>query len=113
MPKVGNAGFLLLCDDAPPNVSSGFAVLSAAQKSPPLIIRGAEVFVSLGGEALMLAATSNGRGASDVPLPLPNVPSLAGAVLYSQFFWFGPGSPPPCPPMGLSASQALRITVQP
>ena len=44
----------------------------------------------------------------------PSVPALAGGQTWTQFFWFGPNSPsPPCPPSGVSASNALAIVVQP
>jgi hypothetical protein len=51
-----------------------------------------------------------GRGT--LPLPIPqNAP--VGGMIHGQFVWAGPSSPPPCPPLGLSASNAIRITIQP
>jgi hypothetical protein len=64
------------------------------------------VFVSL-------SASSNHIGASEVPLPIPNDPALAGVRIFAQFFWSGPTSPSPCPPLGVSASNALDITIHP
>jgi hypothetical protein len=56
---------------------------------------------------------SNPIGASEVPLPIPLNPALAGFRLFTQFLWLGPAAPPPCPPMGFSATNALDITIQP
>ncbi len=62
---------------------------------------------------LHIFALSNADGAASVGLPLPNDINLVGGNLYAQFIWFGPTAPPPCPPLGLSASNALAITIQP
>jgi len=48
-----------------------------------------------------------------VPLPIPAVSTLAGLRLFAQFVWLGPCAPPPCPPLGLSASNGLDFTIQP
>jgi hypothetical protein len=56
---------------------------------------------------------SNPIGAGEVPLPIPAVPTLVGLQLFAQFVWIGPGSPPPCPLLGVSASNALAVMIQP
>jgi hypothetical protein len=66
--------------------------------------------------ALLLATAtvgSNPNGACELPLPIGNHPALAGLRLFAQFLWLGPSSPAPCPPLGLSASNALDLVVQP
>jgi hypothetical protein len=57
--------------------------------------------------------TSNGVGAAEFALPIPGSGSLVGTRLFTQFGWVGSASPPPCPPLGVSASNALDITIQP
>ena len=52
-------------------------------------------------------------GACEVPLPIPNAPALAGTRLFAQFLWLGSAAPPPCPLLGVSASNALDVTIQP
>ena len=37
----------------------------------------------------------------------------AGLRLFAQFLWLGPAAPLPCPPQGVSASNALDFTIQP
>ena len=44
-------------------------------------------------------------------MPIPSVAALVGNSLFAQFLWIGPNTPPPCPPLGLSASNALQITI--
>ncbi len=74
---------------------------------------GAELWVDPFVVFVSLSASSNQVGASDVLLPIPNNQGLAGARLFAQFLWAGPTSPPPCPPLGLLAANALEITIQP
>ena len=56
---------------------------------------------------------SNGVGASEFGLPIPNQPALGGGRVCAQYFWVGPTAPAPCPPLGLSATRSIEITVQP
>ena len=69
--------------------------------------------VNPGAPAVVLPVASNALGAADVLLPIPGAPALAGQSLFAQFVWFGPAAPPPCPILGVSASNALQITIQP
>jgi len=64
---------------------------------------------------LLVTATvfSNPIGACEAPLPIPANPAVAGVRLFTQFVWFGPTSPTPCPALGFSASNALDFTIQP
>jgi len=59
------------------------------------------------------ASSSNSLGASEFTLPIPNDPWLIAQRIDAQFFWGQTSAPPPCPPLGLSASNALDITIQP
>jgi hypothetical protein len=38
---------------------------------------------------------------------------IAGVQFDVQLIWLGPTAPPPCPANGLSASNALELTIQP
>jgi hypothetical protein len=112
MPRVDNAGFALSCGNAPPN-TTGLLGFAGSRLPSPVILLGAEVWLDPSPPFVPLPASSNSIGASEVPLPIPNDPHLAGARVFAQFFWAGPTSPPPCPPLGLSASNALDLTIQP
>ena len=78
-----------------------------------MVVFGVSFWVDLTPPAVALPAASNAVGASDAPLPIPGVAALVGSSLFAQFLWIGPNAPPPCPPLGLSASNALQITIQP
>ncbi len=112
MPNVGNSGFALTCGNAPPN-TPGLLALTGNRFANPVVVLGAEIWIDPTLVFIQLPATSNNVGASDVNLPIPNGPWLRGTRLFAQFFWAGPTSPPPCPPQGLSASNALEFTIQP
>ena len=45
--------------------------------------------------------------------PIPSSSTLVGMQLFAQWAWVGPNLPAPCPPLGLSTSNALEVTVQP
>ncbi len=112
MPQVGNANFALTCGNAPPT-TSGLLALTGNGFASPVVVLGAEVWVDPTLVFIQLPANSNSVGASEVTLPIPNGRWLRGTRLFAQFFWAGPSSPPPCPPLGLSASNALEFTIQP
>ncbi len=112
MPRVGNGNFALTCGNAPPT-TSGLLALAGNRFVSPVVVLGAEIWVDPTLVFIQLPANSNIVGASEVPLPIPNGAWLRGTRLFAQFFWAGPSSPPPCPPQGLSASNALEFTVQP
>ncbi len=113
MPRIGNAGFAVTCGNAPPNSGHGILDLDGGRMSTPFPLLGIQLWVGSGPWFVHLFATSNADGAASVGLPLPNASNLIGGNLNAQFAWFGPTSPPPCPPLGLSASNALDITIQP
>lgn len=59
------------------------------------------------------AVNSDPVGGAHSALRLVRDPRLVGARLAVQFMWLGPLTPPPCPPLGVSASNALELTLQP
>jgi hypothetical protein len=113
IPQVGNAAFALTCGNAPPS-TTGLLAFSDAPLAMPLVLLGIGIWIdpaSLG--YFTVFAPSNGSGVAQIPLPIPNVPGLVGQQAFAQFAWLGPNSPPPCPATGISASNALAITIQP
>ncbi|HKB14948.1 MAG TPA: hypothetical protein VKF62_02735, partial [Planctomycetota bacterium] len=88
--------------------------LSGASLTSPLGIFGVQVWIDPASPLFSLVLViSDPNGDAQTPIPIPAIPSLAGAQAYLQFFWFGLSVPsPPCPPTGFSASNGLGITVQ-
>ena len=112
MPRVGNASFGLTCGNAPAT-TTGLLALTGNRFANPIVVLGVDLWIDPSVQLVQIQASSNAVGASEVTLPLPNTPRLAGARLFAQFLWLGPNAPPPCPALGFSASNALAITVQP
>jgi len=111
-PQVGNPSFTITCTNAPPNAVGRLGV-SLAAASPLFFVAGVLVGVDP-FTTLFLDTSSNAIGAAEVPIPIPSSPALAGGQSFAQFFWLGPSAPsPPCPPLGISASNALALVVQP
>ncbi len=108
-PRVGNGSFALTCSRAP-SQAIGLLGISAAGLAAAFRVLGADVWIDLASPGLFVPAASNAMGVAEVSLP---VPAAVGGRVYAQFFWLGPTSPSPCPPLGLSASNALAMTVQP
>jgi hypothetical protein len=113
IPQVGNSAFAITCGNAPPS-TTGLLAFSGAPLATPLVFLGAGIWIDVASGAFFTVfAPSNARGVAQIPLPIPSVPALVGQQAFAQFAWVGPNSPPPCPPTGVSASNALAITVQP
>ncbi len=87
-------------------------MLGGARLPTPLRVLGIEVWVDPGLIWALTTAQSNPVGVAAFALPVPADPTIVGGRLFAQFFWAGPTSPPPCPPLGVSASNALVITIQ-
>lgn len=112
-PNIGNQSFALTCSNAPTN-APGVFVLAGGGLAVPLPIFGARLWLDPGSSFFVALSTqSTAQGTASFLLPIPNTPMLVGRQIDTQFLWFGPTSPPPCPPLGWSASFALEITIQP
>jgi hypothetical protein len=111
MPRVGNTAFSVTCSGAASN-AIGLAGFTDQGLTTAAAVLGVEVW--LDPTQLFVPATvfSNPAGAADLPLPIPANATLVGTQLFVQFVWLGPTTPP-CPPQGFSASNALRLTIQP
>jgi hypothetical protein len=112
MPSVGNTGFAITCGNAPPN-GIGLLLAGGAGLAAPINVFGVELWIDPNPFLVTFAVTSNGVGAAEFALPIPGSAGLVGTRLFTQFAWLSPASPPPCPPLGISASGALDITIQP
>jgi hypothetical protein len=112
VPSVGNAAFEITCTQAP-ELAVGTLLLAAGPLGSGLPVLGIELWVDVGGPWVPVSAVSDLVGFAAVGLALPSEPALVGASVFAQFLWLGPTAPPPCPPIGLSASQGLQIEIQP
>jgi hypothetical protein len=112
MPSVGNAGFAITCGNAPPG-GIGLLLAGGAGLASPINVLGVEIWIDPNPFLVTFGVTSNGVGASEFALPIPGSVGLVGTRLCTQFAWISPSSPPPCPPLGVSASDAVDIIIQP
>jgi hypothetical protein len=65
-------------------------------------------------EVLPIDATSGPSGGQFVPLPIPNLPSLAGRTFFFQTFWVeSPDLRCTQGLAGLESSRGLAVTIQP
>lgn len=107
------ARYEITCHGAPPS-APGLMLLAPSGAANPFRVLGVDVWLDLTGPwFLTRAVTSDSVGGAHSPLRLLRDPRLVGARLAVQFVWFGPAAPPPCPPLGVSTSNALEITLQP
>ena len=105
-PAAGAADFAFTCVQAPAG-SLGFLVLGFAP-APGLPILGITAWLDPQQPLLTAATFADDLGTARVPLSLAGIG--AGTHFYVQFVWF---DPPGCgPATGLSASDALGVTVQ-
>ncbi|MEM7201603.1 MAG: SBBP repeat-containing protein [Planctomycetota bacterium] len=109
-PLVGET-ISITCSNAPPS-SLGALIIGVSALPAPLPILGIDLWVDLSAPNFLLTVPSTPLGTSELPIPLPGLGSTRGATIYAQFVWAGPATPPPCPAGGLSASNALALTIQ-
>jgi hypothetical protein len=106
-PQVGNASFLFTCAGAPAN-SLGLLAVGTAGLTAPVPLAGAGVWIDVQSPVFTVLLSSSSLGSAYAPAPIPPAPALAGLQAFAQFFWTDP-----CAPAGVSASNALAVTVQP
>ena len=105
---MGNGAFACSCEHAPAS-ANGLLALSSGGLATPVVVLGAAVWIDPAAPGfLLVAAPSNAIGASRVTVPIPANAGLIGAQAFVQFFWADV-----CAARGVSASNALRLTVQP
>lgn len=114
-PYLGNPGFQLRCDNAPP-LSLGLVIIGDVPDlsgSDPFSIN-ALLHVDLFSSSVVLTAdfygTIAGNGAA--PLPLPFVPAILGNTFYTMgLFVWAPGCPA-VQPFGISTTKGMSMTIQ-
>ena len=115
-PKLGSAGFQLICDNAPPS-SLGLVILGNVASplgGDPLGIGVTFLVDPLASATLLgLDASSDAAGLGTAPAGLPNNPALAGATYFGQTFWLWSSAVCTPSPLGLSSSNGLQITLMP
>ncbi|HKE00277.1 MAG TPA: integrin alpha [Planctomycetota bacterium] len=114
-PKVGASGMKLLTDHAPAS-TLGLALITDAQDLAGSDLFGLGVLLHVGViGATFIAnndAVSDATGLGSAPMPIPNNPTLPGVTLYAQILWVWTSG---CslPPVGLSSTKGLAVTIQP
>ncbi|HKE00893.1 MAG TPA: hypothetical protein VKE69_07785 [Planctomycetota bacterium] len=113
VPKLGSTTFGFTCDHAPTG-ALGLGLLTDVQDlaGTDLLGIGLDFHVGLFGSLLLdLAMQSDATGHGLCPLSIPGNPAFAGVALYFQaiFLWNACS----LPTLGLSATSAVRIELQP
>lgn len=114
-PRIGSTTFGVKCDKTP-SLSLGMCMITDAQDyvgSDPFGI-GVLLHVDLLAATQVIAVdvNSGAHGISMTILPVPNVPSLVGQKFYAQILWLWPSTVCTLPPLNLSTSTALELTIQ-
>jgi hypothetical protein len=107
MPQLGQP-FGITCTNAPANAQVGFLILAGTSLAVPQRVAGVDIWVDLARRHLLLPVSSNPLGWCEVAFTVPDDAALAGLTVFAQFAWSHPRSP-----SVWSASNALRIEVQP
>jgi hypothetical protein len=102
-PQLGNLGFGLDLQCAKPSTVA-FLQLGLGSGSFPL--QGIEVLLSPTQLVILLQGLVSAQGTARFPLPIPNLPALAGLPVFAQSAVVDNGGP-----AGLSASRGLRFAV--
>ena len=108
MPKLGSTTFALTCTNAPALSPRGLVAFSLRALSVPVMVVGAKAWIDPAALLVIAPARSNADGYAVLRVSIPPQPVLAGFSAAAQFFWQDR-----CAPSGLSASNAVTVTVQP
>ncbi|QDU65385.1 FG-GAP repeat protein [Engelhardtia mirabilis] len=110
--QIDTAGFGFTCTNAPAS-STGFLLVGNVADITGSDILGLgvtlHVNVLLSTPTLLLDFASDASGNGLAPVPLPNSPSLVGAVLHAQAVWAW--SSCVLPPLNLSSSNLVSFTI--
>lgn len=103
-PAIGNTAFGIFDVNAHPN-TVGRLILGTRGLTVPFQLVDLSLWVDpMALDTLWLPVTTDGAGATLVPLAIPNDPGLAGFQLFAQFAWFDR-----CTQGGVAASNALAM----
>jgi hypothetical protein len=115
-PKVGNVGFEIRGDNAPPSSTTLVIVCDAADVAGTDSLGvGVLLHVDLfaAGEILAFNGVSNASFTTTSAVPIPNNPNLVGMTYFAQEIALWAGGPCSPSPLGLSSSAGLAISIQP
>lgn len=107
VPRVGNAGFALGCAHAPA-LGTGAVALSLGRLQAPLVVLGAALWVDPFAPTDVPSSAADAHGGAELGLAVPADPRLIGGSVHAQFLWLDG-----CAPGGISASNALTVTIWP
>jgi len=108
MPQVGNETFALTCTGAPPSSQRGLLLFALDVANAPFKLAGADLWLDKATLLSIAPIASDEYGYVELPLRLPDDPAAAGMQAAVQILWREE-----CPSPGLSASDALVLTLQP
>lgn len=113
IPKVGSLTFGFASDRAPAN-ALGLGLVGNAQDLGGSDLFGIGLHVDLAASSFLtsLDVLSDGAGFGFAAAPIPGNPGLAGVSLHFQSIWVWGGACP-LPGLGLSATSAVTIAIQP
>jgi len=111
IPNLGNQDFKLICNNAPAS-AYGAVVFAASGLTTAIPFLGIELWANPAQQPfLSISVASDATGKSVLPLPIP-ANLFPGLTFVNQYLWLGPNAPAPCPPLGVSASNAVKVTIQ-
>ncbi|MEM7205339.1 MAG: hypothetical protein AAF628_34100 [Planctomycetota bacterium] len=111
-PNLGNSSFMLTCGNAP-RLGAGLLIASTGPAAAPIPIEGIDLWIDLlSGSTVFLPVFSDPRGLSEQFVPIDGDGTLIGLSFYAQFVWVATGLET-CPPLGLSASNGVQVTILP
>lgn len=112
-PHLGNLGFEIGCDHAPP-LGSGVLIVAPGLANPAgdLLGLGAEILLDVSNPDLLLLTPmiAGQNGFASVSAPIPNTPSAHGYTFHAQALWWSSNFCAAAP-LGWSSSNALSITL--
>jgi glucose/arabinose dehydrogenase len=110
-PTLPNAGWTLVCGNAPLN-AVGLGLIGTAPDVAGTVALGVRFHVNLAGVVIPVSFLSSDSGVGAFTLGLPPDPALVGLFFFAQVVWPWSGS---CslPPLGLSGSNGVMVTIQP
>ena len=109
VPQLGNSGFGVTCANAHPSLGAVSVIGLGGLATTPFVYDSVNVWIDPNLPLGTLYLGSNAQGEILHPLPLPAAPSFHGMRLWAQWLLLEPSG---CTPMGLSGSNAIRMTLE-
>ncbi|MEC7585153.1 MAG: hypothetical protein VYE77_12620 [Planctomycetota bacterium] len=109
VPKLGSASFGITCANSHPSLGAVSVIGLGGLSASPFVYDAVNVWIDPNLPLGTLYLGSNAQGEILHPLPLPAAPSFQGMDLWAQWLLLEPSG---CTPLGLSGSNAIRVTLQ-